>query len=265
MFNQIFKTTKPIIGMIHLPPLLGYPEFTAMEPIIERALADLRTLEQNGIDGVAVDNEYDHPHQLVVGPEIIASFTCVVNEIVKQATVPVGLEVLLNDWRGSFAIAKSTNAQFIRLDFFVDKVKIEAGIIDPNPVEITDYRRQIKAENLALFTDIQVKYSELLEEKTLTESAQQAMQHGANAIIISGKMTGDMPVLDDLQEVKQAVGGFPVLVGSGATPQNIRDLLQYADGVIVGTALKSGREVNDRIVADKVRNFMSSVQKFRER
>ena len=84
-------------------------------------------------------------------------------EITRNAKVPVGLGVLLNDWRAALAIAKVTNAAFVRLDFFVDKVRIAAGVIEPQPDAVLDYRKKIGAENVALFTDIQVKYSELLE------------------------------------------------------------------------------------------------------
>src|SRR5947207_15515394 len=103
MFRDLFKTAKPIIGMIALPPLMGYPEFAGMDALIARALGDLQTLEEGGVDGVCIENDYDHPHTLTAGPEIIASFTRVAAAVTQRARVPVGLEVLLNDWRASLA------------------------------------------------------------------------------------------------------------------------------------------------------------------
>jgi membrane complex biogenesis BtpA family protein len=261
MFQQIFfPVSKPVIGVIHLPPLLGYPEFTTTEATLALALKDLHSLQRGGVDGVIVENEYDHPHQFTVGPEIVASFTWIIHKVMAQATVPVGLEVLLNDWQASLAIAKACGAAFVRLDFFVDKVKVRDRVIEPNPAEISAYRQKIKAEHVALLTDIQVKYSELLEEKSLAVSARQAVTAGADAIIVTGRATGDMPALTDLQEAREAVGDFPVLVGSGATPANAARLFQYADGAIVGTALKSGSEPADRVVEDKVRQLMQVVR-----
>jgi membrane complex biogenesis BtpA family protein len=260
-FNEIFPGPKPIIGMIALPPLLGYPQFAGMNAIVERAISDLQILQQEGVDGVCVENDYDRPHQLTVGPEIVSSFTSVAQEVALHAKVPVGLQVLLNDWRASLSIAKVIDAQFVRLDFFVDKVRIQAGVIEPQPEAVFEYRKRLAAEGIALFTDVQVKHSELLEAgKTLTTSVHQAIANHSDAIVISGRITGEAPTLEDLSKARKAAGDFPVLIGSGATPQNIRELLQYADGAIVGTAFKSGMTVEDRIVLERVKELMRGLK-----
>jgi uncharacterized protein len=261
LFHKIFPQRKTIIGMIALPPLMGYPEFPGIDPMIERALGDLYTLENGGVSGVCVENDYDRPHQLIVGPEIVATFTRVTEEVVKHANVPVGLEVLLNDWRASLAIAKVTGASFVRLDFFVDRVRIKAGVIEPEPDAILAYRKLLNAENVALFTDIQVKYSELMEQgKSLSMSAQQAISHGADAVIVTGTVSGDSPHLEDLREVREAAGEFPVLVGSGTTPQNVGELLRYADGAIIGTAFKNSMQSHERVVAERVKQLIDALR-----
>jgi membrane complex biogenesis BtpA family protein len=252
--------------MIAFPPLLGYPEFTDIESITERALQDLNALQQNGVDGVCIENDYDRPHQLTVGPEIVASFTRIATEIVQHSKVPVGVNVLLNDWKASLSIAKVVQAQFVRLDFFVDKVRINAGVIEPSAREILAYRKKIQAENVALFTDLQVKHSELLEPgKSLSVSAKQAMDAGSDALVVSGKITGKSPTLSDLREVRKAASDFPILVGSGTTAQNVTGLFRYADGAIVGTSLKNSMAVHERIVSERVHQLMTAVNKLRGR
>jgi uncharacterized protein len=261
MFRTIFPKRKSIIGMIALPPLLGYPEFRDLDSVIERALGDLNTLQQGGIDGVCIENDYDQPHQLTVGPEIVAAFTIIAKEVKRFANVPVGLQVLLNDWRASLAIAKVIDAQFVRLDFFVDKVRIAAGVIEPQANEVIAYRKKIKAENVLLLTDVQVKYSELLETgKSLTTSIQQAIAHHSDAIIVSGKVTGQSPSLEDLKEARKSAGDFPVLIGSGTTPENVGDLLRYADGAIVGTAFKNSMAAHERVIVKRVKQLMDAVK-----
>jgi uncharacterized protein len=261
MFQTIFPKSKSIIGMIALPALPGYPEFDDLNSVIERALGDLNTLQQGGIDGVCIENDYDQPHQLTVGPEIIAAFSIIAKEVRRRANVPVGLQVLLNDWRASLAIAKVIDAQFVRLDFFVDKVRIVAGIIEPQANDVVAYRKKIKAENVLLLTDVQVKYSELLEPgKSLTTSVQQAIAHQSDAIIISGKVTGQSPSLENLKEARTSAGDFPVLIGSGTTPENVGDLFRYADGAIVGTAFKNSMASHERVIADRVKQLMDAVK-----
>ena len=262
MFRTIFPNPKPIIGMIALPSLESTPEY--LNAATRRALSDLETLQHGGVDGVCIENDYDQPHQLIVGNEMVDVITHIAREVVKRAKVPVGVQVLLNDWRASLTIAKETECQFVRLDFFVDKVRIAAGIIVPEPDAVIAYRKKISAENVALLTDIQVKHSELLESgKSLTTSANQAVAHGSDALIVSGDITGEAPTPVSLSEVRNAVGDFPILIGSGTTPENVGDLFRYADGAIVGTSLKNSKASHEQIVLERVQQLMDAVQKAR--
>ena len=257
MFRTIFPNPHPIIGMISLLPSPGYPAFTRIDAIIARALADLEALERGGATGVLVENDFDQPHTLTVGPEVVAGMTRVVAEVVRRATVPVGVQVLLNDWRASLAIASATGSHFARLDFFVDRARIKAGEIEPEPAAVLAYRQAIGAQHVALLTDIQVKYSTPLEPgKSLATSAHQAVTNGADAIIVTGAATGEMPLLDDLRTAREALGDFPLLVGSGTTSENVTALLRYADGAIVGTALRSGSGPDDSVVEEQVRQLV---------
>jgi len=61
----------------------------------------------------------------------------------------------------------------------------------------------------------------------------------------------------------------PLLIGSGANKDNVKNLLQYANGIIVSTSLKKGRvkpkEVNvktwqQRIEIKKVKEFLAKIK-----
>lgn len=256
-FKALFPQPKPIIGMISLPPLPGYTDFRSINMLIEAALSDLHALERGGASGVLIENDFDQPHTMRAGPEIIAAMARVTREVTARASVPVGVQVLLNDWRASLAIAAASHAQFVRLDFFVDRVQIKAGIIEPEPQAVLAYRQAIRAEEIALLTDLQVKYSTLIDgPKSLCQSAHQATIAGADALIVTGPATGTGPQVDDLLA---AQGALPVLIGSGLTPHNASELLALADGAIVGTALRSGASASDRVVEAQVRTLMQTI------
>ena len=258
-FATLFPTSKPLIGMIALPPLPGYPAFTTIDALVEVALADLRALELGGVDAVLVENDFDQPHTLVGGAEIVAAMTRVTREVVSRARVPVGVEVLLNDWRASLAVAAATGACFIRLDFFVDRVQSKLGVIEPEPAEIIAYREKIGAESVLIFADLQVKYSTLADgPKPIEQSAFEAALAGADAVIITGTETGIGPNADDLRSAR--AGRIPVLVGSGLSPDNAAALAPLADGYIVGTSLRTGRAATDRIAADKVAALVAALR-----
>lgn len=258
-FRSLFPGARPVIGMIALPPLPGYAAHPGMEMLIEAALADLAALEAGGVDGALVENDFDQPHTMVGGPEIHAAMTRVTREVVARARIPVGVEVLLDDWRASLAIAAATGARFIRMDFFVDRVMTKCGPFEPDPAAVLEYRQRIGAEQVQLFADLQVKYTTPIGgPKPMEQSAREAAEAGADAVIISGTETGIGPALDDLRAARAAA--LPVIIGSGLTPENSRALMPLADGAIVGTSLRSGRTATDRVVRARVERLVAAVR-----
>ncbi len=255
----LFPARRPVIGMIALPPLPGYPDGPGIDALVDAALQDLARLEAGGVDGALVENDYDQPHTMVGGAEIHAAMTRVTREVVARARVPIGVEVLLNDWRASLAIAATTGARFIRVDFFVDRVMTKLGPFEPDPAALFAYRRAIGAEHVQVYADLQVKYTTLIGgPKPLAQSAREAAAAGADAVIVSGTETGIAPVADDIREAR--AGDLPVLIGSGLTTENAGALMPHADGAIVGTALRSGRGPFDRVVQDQVGRLVRAVR-----
>lgn len=257
---QLFPARKVIIGMIALTPSPGYPEFTHTQALIDHALSDLAALQAGGVDGVCIENDFDHPHTMTASAAVIAMMTAVTREVTRRAGMPVGVEALLNDPHASLAIALAGGAHFIRSDFFVDRVRISAGEVHPDPAAILAYRRSIRAEHVLICADVQVKYSTLLAPgKPLAQSAREAVAAGADALIVTGSATGTAPTLDDVRDTKAAAGACPVLLGSGTRPDNVAALLAIADGAIVGSALKAAYEPGVPVDAARVRALMDHV------
>jgi hypothetical protein len=259
-FSALFPGRKPMIGMIHLPPLPDYDKSPGIDAIIESALADLRVLQEYGIDGVLIENEYDRPHRVSADPATIQAMTQVTAAVVAGSRdIVVGCEILLNDPQASLAVAKAAGASFIRTDYFVDRMsRPEYGEFAIDPEGLLAYRESIGAPGVLILADIHVKYATLLEERTLAESAALASAHHANAVIISGTATGSAPTSDELRAAGSG-SGVPVIIGSGLDPANAACLLQHCDGAIVGTALMCDRRVN----AEKVSSLMDQVRRVR--
>ena len=257
ILREIFLTKRPIIGMVHLLPLLGYSGSPGLKAILKRAITDAKTLKEGGVDGIMIENNYDLPHKIFVGPETVACMTVVAAKIIKRVDLPMGINVLWNDYKASLAIAKTAGAKFIRLPVFVDKVRTNYGDVLGDPKEVIKYRKQIGAEEIYIFADIQVKHAKMLEKKDVTVSARQAIKAGADAIIITGKWTGDPPELAKIKRVRRVVGKFPVLIGSGVTKENILELLNYADGIIVGTSFKTSHYPEDKT---NIKNYLETIE-----
>lgn len=259
---MMFGSAKTIIGVIHLPPLPGYPESPGIDAVVEKALADLGALEAGPVDAVLVENENDKPHRVEASSEVIAAMTRVARELVTRAQrCRIGVEILLNDPEASLAVALSAGASFIRTDYFVDPMERpeHGGAMHIDPESLMAFRRHIGAEHVLVLADIQVKYARMLEERSLSQSAELARRHGADAVVVTGSITGEPPAIGTIRQAKSGARDVPVLIGSGLTAANARELLGAADGAIVGTSLKTG----DHIDTAKVRELLDERRLYR--
>jgi membrane complex biogenesis BtpA family protein len=257
-FRDLFAADKVLIGMIHLPPLPDYDASPGIDAIIDGALDDLRLLRRFGFDGVLVENEYDRPHRVLAEAATVDAMTQVTKAVVDESQgCVVGCEILLNDPRASFDVARAAGAQFIRSDYFVDRMsRPEYGEFDIDPEGLIDYRESIDAADVLLLADIQVKYATMFEQRALAESALLASQHRADAIVVSGNATGDAPDTVALSDAKSGAA-VPVIVGSGMDPGNAQLLLKHCDGAIIGTALMQ----DGRVSEEKLRVFTRAIDR----
>ena len=258
-FFERFGSTKPIIGVVHLPALPGYPATPGIEAAIDKALKDLAALEKGGAHGVLVENEYDRPHRVLSAPETTAAMTRITREVAAAArTIVVGAEILLNDPKASLAVALAAGGSFIRTDYFVDPMTRpeHGGEMAIDPEGLLAYRHTIGGDDIMILADVQVKYATMLVERSLAQSASLAAEKGADAIVVSGDATGDPPAVDAVAEAKSGAGRTPVILGSGLDRDNAAALLAVADGAIVGTSLKAG----DYIAADRVAELVATAR-----
>jgi uncharacterized protein len=268
--KSLKKTNSLLIGALHLPPLLGYPDFPGFDIALKNALKDLEALEKGGVDAIIVENNYDIPHKAFVGPETVASMTYLTQKIKERTKLPIGISVLWNDYKTAFSIAKTLGLSFIRVPVFVDDVETNYGKMFGNPKDVITTQKALGAEDVAIFADIHVKHSTIISKHSIEESAKRAIKEGADALIVTGKWTGDAPDLAKLSSVRKAAGDFPIYIGSGVDEKNVANLFSVANGAIVSTSLKEGsadsKEVNlkpydSRISKDKVKALIKAVKK----
>ena len=239
--NQLFDRPKPIIGVVHLPPLIGSPQSTQpFHEIRTRALSDAGILIDNGIDGVIIENYGDVPFQPdIVEPHTVAALALVTDEIRgHHPQTPIGLNLLRNDAKSAIAIATVTGAHFIRVNVHTGAMLTDQGIIQGRAYETLRYRATLKSE-VKIFADIAVKHAVPLAPIDILASAEDTYHRGlADALIVTGTATGKSTDLDQLKTVKSTVPQASIFAGSGVTTDNLTEVLQHADGVIVGTSIK---------------------------
>tara|TARA_Y100000310_G_scaffold315766_1_gene366693 strand:+ start:956 stop:1771 length:816 start_codon:yes stop_codon:yes gene_type:complete len=264
------KNKKNIMGMIHLLPTIGFEGYVSIEEILKRALEDLRILEEAKVDAIIIENNYDLPHKIKINSETLVLMGQIISEIKKRTKIPLGVNVLWNDYKASISLAKIHGCDFVRIPVFVDYVKTSFGEVKGEAKKVLEYRKKIGAENVKLLVDIQVKHAELLNKRPISDAAIEAIEKGADGLIVTGDWTGEAPLIDELKEIKKVAEDTPVIVGSGADKSNINELFQFSDAAIISTSLKEGESKSPeeernlkgydaKIDSARVREFMGVV------
>lgn len=257
----LFTTGKPVIGMVHLAALPETPGFGgSLDAIYERALADAEALAAGGVDGLIIENFGDEPY--FIGEPSAAQLAVMAGaaQLIRRATrMPIGINVQFNAWQAEIALAYACQAQFVRVEVFVDTVISAQGMVHPCSAQITRLRRQLGADGVQLWADIQTKYTQNLLPQSIAQSAIDAKNAGADALIVTGAATGQAAPIDAVAEAKGVVT-LPVYVGSGTTQANVTQMLAVADGVIVGSSLKVDGRVANGVDAERVRAFMRAAR-----
>lgn len=264
--DDLFGTSKPIIGMLHLDPLPGSPIYNGegLDNVIEAVLKEAELLVKGGVNGLEVENFKDPSYDPNTAPaETIASIAVIANEIRKQfVDIPFGV-CLLADPIASIAVAHVTKCEFVRATFFTEAAIDVSGIAVRNPHQILRYRKFLDP-SIKIFADIHIKHSAPLGQRPIEESAYDAAYFLADAVILSGKHTGFETPLEDVKKVKSVLPDFPVFIGSGTSLKNAEGLLKYADGAIVGTAFKMEGKSENNVESKRVIKFMDKVAEVRK-
>ena len=259
--EQLFKTPHPMIGVIHLLPLPGSAGWQgSLTTVVERAIQEATALASGGAHALIVENFFDVPFaKNRVDPAVVSAVSLVVERLRHLVPLPIGINLLRNDAHSALAVAACTGAQFIRVNVLTGVMATDQGLIEGQAHTLMRYRREL-GRDVKVFADVLVKHAVPLGTPNLTTAVQETLHRGlADAVIVSGWATGSPPPREELALAKVAAGSAPVLIGSGATVENIEDLILAADGVSVSSALKRRGQIEQPIDPSRVRQFMGAM------
>jgi uncharacterized protein len=261
--KQVFKTDRPVIGVVHLLPLPTSPRWAGnLKAVMDRAEQEAVALASGGVDGIMVENFFDAPFtKNQVDPAVVSAMTLVVQGLNNLVTIPIGLNVLRNDAHSAIAIASCVDAQFIRVNVLTGVMATDQGLIEGDAHQLLRYRRALGSD-VKILADVLVKHARPLGTPNLTVAVQDTIERGlADGVILSGWATGSPPSLEDLELAKDAARDTPVFIGSGASWDNIGTLMQAADGVIVSSSLKRQGKRDQSIDPTRVSQFVEAVRR----
>ena len=214
-----------------------------MAKVLASAVIDATTYAEAGFSAVVIENFGDTPFfSGAVPPETVAAMAragAAVREAL-GAGFSIGFNVLRNDAAAAMALCAACDGAFIRVNVHTGAMVTDQGVIEGRAAETLRKRAELgRTRSTLVFADVLVKHAAPLGETPIAQAALDTFHRGhADALIVTGLVTGQATPLDRLRAVREVVPEAPLFAGSGVTLESLADTLAIADGVIVGSSLK---------------------------
>ena len=265
VFDCFGRKNKVIIAMAHIGALPGTPLYDAdggILKLIDGVLRDIERLQVGGVDAIMFGNENDRPYVLEAPLEGVAAMTAVVEAVKPVLKLPFGVNYLW-DPKASVAIGAITGASFVR-EIFTGVFASDMGLWQPDCAGAARLRRTLGRSDMKLLFNINAEFAHSLDARPIELRARSAAFSSlADAILVSGPITGQPADPSKLRKVREAVTNVPVFANTGVSIDNVAEVLSLADGVIIGTHFKIDGNTWNAVDADRVQRFMHKVEALR--
>jgi membrane complex biogenesis BtpA family protein len=261
IFDFFGSKNKAVISMAHIGALPGAPLYDAdggVDKLIEDVLQDIEKLQAGGVDAIMFGNENDRPYVFKGAPESVAAMTAIVQAVKPVLKVPFGVNFLW-DPIASVAIGAATGASFVR-EIFTGVFASDMGIWAPDCATASRLRHNLGRDDMKLLFNINAEFAHSLDARPIELRAKSAVFSSmADAILVSGPITGMPADQSHLRSVCETIQDVPVFANTGVNIDNVRDILAMASGVIIGTHFKVDGNTWNAVDGDRVKRFMDVV------
>jgi len=265
-FVEQIKINRSIIGMIHVKALPGTPlNEHSIREIVQLAVDEAVTYSREGLDAIMLENMHDIPYlNNNTGPEIVAAMTVIATAVKAEVDLPCGIQILAGANKEALAVANTCDLDFIRVENYSYAHIADEGYMQSCAGELLRYRKNINAEHVAVFTDVKKKHSShtITNDILLDEAIKTNEFFLSDGIIITGKSTGEKPLISDLHLASKTTE-IPILVGSGITAENISSYWDLANGFIIGSYFKEQGYWRNKISIERINNLIKEVTRLR--
>lgn len=250
---------KEIIGMVHLKPLPTAPQGRlTLDEIVDAALEDLKALEAGGITTAIVENMFDAPYANTPDLETVIALSYALGYLARKTSVRLGVNLQATSGTEEMSIASICGVDFIRAESFVEMRMNSAGIMRNMCADLMRKKQALRS-NVRVLADINVKHSSPIIQQSIDDLIHEAIEAGADGIILTGLATGSAPSVADAEVYKKKCGTTRLYIGSGVSASNVRELMQFADGVIIGSSIKKDGKVENPVDDARVKDFMQAL------
>ena len=270
--EDLFGVRKPIIAMLHLDALPGDPRYrrgTSLDEIVAHARADLRALQEGGVDGVIFSNEFSFPYQRKMDIVTPAAMAYVIGSLKPDIRVPFGVDAI-SDGAACLELAAAVGADFVRGTFSGVYVG-DGGWYNNDFSALLRRKAALPLDDLKMLYFINPESDRNLDTRPLAEIAASTMAKALpDGLCISANAAG-LDVDEALiASVKKANPDVVVICNTGCRPDTVARKLAAGDAAIVGTYFKENGKIEDgehqnvRVDIERVTEFMAAVREYRK-
>ena len=264
--HEVFRVQKPVIGMCHLMALPGDPGYDAgrgLDAVLDHARTELRHLQEGGVDGVLISNEFSLPYLTKTEPITAITMARIIGELRAEIAVPFGVNVLW-DGTASIDLAVATGARFVR-EIFTGAYASDFGVWNTNVGASARHRRAVDGQDVRLLFNIVPEAAAYLAPRDLASIAKSTIFNCLpDGLCISGLTAGAPTDTSMLKVVKDIAVDTAVVVNTGVNADNVREQLSIADAAIVGTFFKRDGKFENTVDPARVRRLMTEVEALRK-
>lgn len=243
----------------HAMPGSYLNEGESFEQITQAVMEEAKMIVTMGFDGFILQNMHDGPIAQQARPETIAYMTYLAAKL-KEAYPQKVLGILVN-WDGvaSLAVAAAAKADFVRIEHLYTGVSVDlTGFMRGQCAEVLACKKRLGTK-LPILADVQEVNANYLCPDPKPLAAKRTIKSAfADGLFMSGANTEESLAL--IRETRKCLPDTPILLGGGATGENVGELLKYYDGVSVATWIKDG-DMRNPINPKRAAQFLSECKK----
>lgn len=247
--------------MIQPPAMPGsyLNQGTPLTEIEKYVMDEADMIASLGFDGFILQNMHDGPIAQQARPETIA-FMSVLGNSLKRKYSDKTLGILVN-WDGiaSLAVAEAVQADFVRIEHLYTGVSVDTmGFMKGQCNDVLMMKKRLGSK-MPIYADVQEVNAQYLCPDSKPIAAKKTIKSAyADGIFMSGANADESIQL--IKETRKYLPNTPILLGGGATGDNICELLKYYDGVSVATWIKNG-DMRNPIDKDRAYYFLEECRK----
>lgn len=262
--KELFGVEKPIIALLHLRALPGDPQYGGdLDAVVGQARKDLAALQDGGVDGVLIANEFSLPYQPQADMVTVGAMGYIVGQLKNEIRIPFGVNVVLNPM-ASLELAAATGANFIR-SAFTGTYMGENGVTTTDVSATVRRKKALGLDNLKMLYKVNPESDAYLVPRDIKVIAKSILFHCApDALCVSGASAGSETSTDFMAEVRSVAGDVPVFCNTGCNAKTVKEKLTYSDGACVGTTFKVDGKFENNVDPRRVVEFMDIVREFRK-